>query len=614
MTNPVSSPALSRWLRGLGLLGASLALACSGTVETPQGSTAGIGGGAGTTAIPGQGGSVTGQGGGVTGQGGSVTGQGGSITGQGGSTATACTGVETVVPKRLVRLTFPQVLASLRALLGDALATQIAGTFEISDGRDRQFPPLLKTTEGATITAQTWQKGDNIAETAGEYVLSNFATVTSCTDAPTAQCGQDFATSFAERAFRRPLLDAERTRLLNLYQAIIGDGGTVQEAVQHSVYGVLEAPQFLYRTEFGGGATAEGPLSQYEMASQLSYFITEGPPDQALLDAAAQGSLASPGQIDAQVTRLVGLDATKRNLEDLIFSYFELFRLDSVVIDQAIAPDWSLGLRDAMYTEGQRFINGLLWTGMVNDLILSRNTNVNRDLANLYGVTPFPPAGATPDADGFAPVVLPEQRAGILTQAGFLAGWSRPDVPSVVGRGLLVNAKILCADNPAFPEELAGDVDDANALLAGASEREKADYRGTTVPCLGCHTSFDAFGLALENFDIIGKYRTADSQGRPIDASVTLPANAGGMLVTSPVEMANQLAATGAFASCVARNMMRYALSDAVPDPQASLGNDGCATRAVADRVSLSTTQSFTDIVREVAKSNTLALRIAGGI
>src|SRR5690606_32332902 len=119
------------------------------------------------------------------------------------------------------------------------------------------------------------------------------------------------------------------------------------------------------------------------------------------------------------------------------------------------------------------------------------------------------------DADGFAALDLPENRAGLLTMAGFLTARSRPDTPSVVGRGLVVNATLLCGQNPPFPEDQSAAIEAVSAMLEHETERKKAEFRGMTAPCSGCHLLFDQYGVALENYDVIGKYRTVDAEGRP---------------------------------------------------------------------------------------------------
>jgi hypothetical protein len=149
--------------------------------------------------------------------------------------------------------------------------------------------------------------------------------------------------------------------------------------------------------------------------------------------------------------------------------------------------------------------------------------------------------------------------------------------------------------------------------LADATERAKSDYRTTTAPCSGCHLSFDPYGLALGNFDSVGRFQTADAQGRAIDAAVTLPPNAGSKPVTSATEMADALAAGGAFSACMAKNVMLYALAEVPADGAsvASVSVNGCATQAIATGFG-KTGQSFGDLVQQVAISNTLGQRSAG--
>jgi hypothetical protein len=202
-------------------------------------------------------------------------------------------------------------------------------------------------------------------------------------------------------------------------------------------------------------------------------------------------------------------------------------------------------------------------------------------------------------------VELPGNRAGILTNLGFLTSRSRPDAQSVVGRGLSINDTILCQQNPSFPEALADKIKELTTSQSNLSERERADYRGSTAPCSGCHTSFDPFGISLENFDTVGRYRTVDEQMRPINAAVTLPPSAGAMAVTDAVGMGQALATTGAFSSCVATKLLTYALAET------GVKGDSCASKVVADRFK-NTDQSFAALVREVAISKTLTQRTGG--
>lgn len=530
--------------------------------------------------------------------------------GTGGSTPLGdCQGVEVAVPKRLVRLSFNQIASSVRALTSDALAATIAATYEVGDSLHRTFPPLASPREGSTLTDSSWAKSDKIAADVGKYLFDNVATATSCGAAPSAECASAFVLGFAERAFRRPLKDAEKANLTAVLSAVTSAGGGAREQLQYGVYAVLESPHFLYRTEIGHSPVEAGPLASYEIASQLSFFLTDGPPDQPLLDAAAQGALSTPEQVSAQVKRILALPASRQNLQDAMFSYFGLYGLEKVVVD---SPDFTDAARNSMLRESELFLGNNLWAPKLSNLLTSRQSTINATLAPLYGLA-APTAGL--DANGFGLVELPPTRAGILTNLGFLTARSRPDQPSVVGRGLLVNAALLCAQNPPFPEPLADQIAAASAMLEHATERAKSEYRTTTPLCATCHERFDAYGLALGNFDAVGRFTATDPQGRPIDAAVTLPPNAGGAQVADAVSMANALASGGAFATCMAKNVMLYALAE-IPTAEVSVASvsvDGCATRVIAANFSR-TAQGFADLVEQVAVSSTLGQRSAGEV
>lgn len=517
----------------------------------------------------------------------------------------ACEGPDVAAPKRLIRLTFNQIANSVRSLFGDVAATLITTKYQIGDATARTFPPLVSPREGSLISEDKWSKGDFIAKELADYVLANFAAVTKCGAAPTDVCAQQYITTLAERAYRRPLTEEDKTSLLQVYSATKTAGGTIAEAVQYAVYAVLQAPHFLYRTEFGAGSMQAGELAPFELASHLAYFLTDAPPDQPLTDAAKAGSLSTPEAITAQVTRILATPAAKENFESAMIAYYSLAGVLGVVIDPARAPAFNAGLANSMYRESELFIKEVLWNGKVNDFLTSRKATINQGLADLYGVT-FPPAGATV-TDGWATAELPDTRAGIMTQAAFLTTKSRPDEPSVVGRALAVNAAILCAENPPFPDALAGVIDEATKTLEHQTENEKAEYRAKTATCAGCHSNFDAYGLALQNFDIIGKFTTADFEGRPVNTVVTLPQAVGGATVQNAAQMAKSMAETGQFSTCMARNLLTFAMAEG-----AQVYPNSCSTQAIAQAYKTSD-QSFSSMVRAVATSKAFTFRTAGG-
>lgn len=526
--------------------------------------------------------------------------------GSDGQISSTCSGADVAAAKRIVRLSFNQVANSIGALLGAPLGVKLVADFELVDADHRAFPPLQSPREGNSLTDQSWGTLDKITDAAGQYAFDNFAALTNCGAAPTDACAQQFLSTFAQKAYRRPLTAEEQARLSTFYTGAKTDlGATSEEAVKYGVSAVLQAPQFLYRTELGPDWTQDGALSPFELASMLSYFLTDSAPDQLLLDAAAQNQLAAPAGLAAQVDRILQTDAAKRNLEGAIMSYFSYPNLETQIIqDAAFTGD----MRRSMYHEATLFLRASLWGGKLNDLLVSRKAYVNATLAPLYGVAQFPPAGATLDADQFAVVELPANRTGLLTQAGFLANRSRPDGTSVVGRGLLIKNALLCTQTPEPTAGVQQAIDEIVAANPNASERQMADIRAATTPCNGCHATFDAYGLALDTYDVLGRYRETDPQGRPIDPTVTLPEQAGGGTAKDIVEVANKLAASGAFAKCMSRNLINYALAD-VSAGAAEI--DSCAVGKVAVSFEASD-RSFPALIKAVATSAAFGSRSKG--
>src|SRR5215471_12359590 len=289
------------WFAGLAATVMGLAVGCSGDIggmldARPGGgnNTGGSAGAAGSQ-MPGTGGGSVGSDGGTT----------------GGNGLPPCTGTSdprlVVAPQRLVKLTRLQIINTIGALINTTIANQIAADPNFSDVSDEtgfRSPPLVSHGEAATISGDpnSQPQLDLIAQTAAQYVHDNFATVTGCATA-TDNCATAWLTSKAPAIYRRPVTTAEQTRISGLYtklkaQTVNGFNitATVEEATQYAVYGLLSAPEFLWRSEIGDATKASTsppgiPLTDYELASLLSYFLTNGPPDTALLNDARAGTL-----------------------------------------------------------------------------------------------------------------------------------------------------------------------------------------------------------------------------------------------------------------------------------------------------------------------------------
>ncbi|HYQ00243.1 MAG TPA: DUF1592 domain-containing protein [Polyangiaceae bacterium] len=535
----------------------------------------------------------------------------GSGVGPGTGSSGACEGGAVADSKRVVRLSFNQFSRTIHALLGDTFGAKTDADFEIGaeSPTARTFPPLSSPQEGSTITTGIWQKVDLIASAAGSYALANLDQVTGCGATPSDACAEAFLRSFAEKAYRRPLSATEASSILQVYSEVKGIYG-VPEAIQHSVYAIMQSPQLLYRTELGESKDQAGPLTPYELASSLSYFLSDSPPDSELLTAAQQQKLSTSAEIAGQVDRILGTPTARKNLEAALFSYFQVDNLATVKIDDATFTSGSqakpyTGLRESAYHEVELFLGNNLWNGPLTGLLTTKKSWLNTTLSSVYGITL---SGVT-DESQFVETEVPANRGGLLTKIGFLAANSRPDVPSVVARGLAVNKSLLCQTNPSFPTDpaLVAKIEEAGTMLAAASERDRAAYRAQTQPCAGCHRTFDAYGLALDSYDSIGRYRTMDPQGRAIDSSVTLPTLFDNQVVGDAVAMQNAIAQHPGFAACFSRNMLNWALAEG-----SQLTPTSCATQAVVSGFNASD-KSFGSLLREVAVSQAFTQRNAGG-
>ncbi len=519
-------------------------------------------------------------------------GPGGSYTGLGMNGE--CT-VDQPPPAAMVRLSYRQLGNSTTAQLGPEAMMGV----DIVELNKREFQTLLN--EGASIDGQVLPKLVTIAEAAANSLVdaARFASITKCAAPATDACAQGYLKNYAEASYRRPLTTDETTSMLQLYADLKTAGNSIEESTRYTLEGITISPPTLYRTEFGD-KNADGlyALNGYERASQLSYFITNGPPDQPLLDAAKAGMLATSEQVGPHVSRLITQPAAATNLEEVMTAYYRLSDLYTAIKDPMLFPKYQ-GLVQSMYSETQTFIQKMLWQGTVNDFLTTRKTFIDDKLATFYGVQ-------YPGGTGFVPFEFPTgQRKGLVTQASFLAMHSRTNTTSVVSRGLYINSYILCGQGipppPSDPANAAKiDALNKNTML---NEREKADVRAKTSPCNGCHASFDQYGLVLETYDAIGASRAAYPDGKPIDTSVTLPDAVGGGAAKDVTELMDTVTQNGTYSRCLSTNMLKYALGGA-----GTVSAADCSVKSIHDAFK-ATDQSFANMVRGVALSKTLALR-----
>ncbi len=519
---------------------------------------------------------------------------GAGSVGGGGSTNPAVVGVTEACPapvaRRLVPLSELQYVSSLRALLGDAAVAKAGAP----KAETKAFIDVgLVPTTGSLNTQLNW------SEQATATLLGKELEVSGCAADPSDACATRFLKAFGTKAFRRPVSDVEMTDLMAVYAGakVMGDFAS---GLRLSVQALLSAPSFAYRTEFGSDdGQGRFSLTPHELASTLSYFLSDAPPDAELRAAADTGALLQPGEIEKHVTRLLALPAAQSSLTGTMLAAWRVANVFGSAKDPGAFPEFNAQLTASMYRETQLFVDDVLWkrAAPISELLTSRDSFVDESLAKIYGV---PYTGTMPGE--FVKVTLPaNQRAGLITQLSLMSALSRTDQTSVVARGLFMRGAILCLPKiPQPPANLQGAIE--AQLAADMTEKERAEYRKTTQPCGNCHKNFDPFGLLLEAYDPIGRFRS-DIKGVPVDASMDLT-GLGSFAGTyaGAVKMAEAAAASPDFAACMTRNLAVYATGDA------GLTTDACQLQKVVASLPQGPV-TFATVVSAVAKSSILSVR-----
>lgn len=362
-----------------------------------------------------------------------------------------------------------------------------------------------------------------------------------------------FLELFGRRAFRRALSPSELAAWVELSSAL--SGGDPWIGVAAAVSGMLQAPGFVYRVELGEpdpDDPARLRYTGYEMASRLAFVLWNGPPDDALLDAAERGDLDDAAGVEAEASRLLDDPRARVAIMEFFDQYLDLGRLEGVSRDAELYPDFTSDLADAMRVEAQLLVDDLVFRRDtdVRKLFSTRNTFVNADLAELYGV----------EADGasaiaFVPVELPADgpRAGLLTLGAFLTMNAHEATTSPTLRGKYLRERVLCKEVPPPPPDVNTEIEQNPE--EPSTLREVLDQHRTNPACAGCHSLLDPPGYLFENFDATGRYRTEDN-GYPVDASGELD----GEPLANARELAEVLADDERVGQCMTKQLFRHAL------------------------------------------------------
>lgn len=440
-------------------------------------------------------------------------------------------------------------LRGWRRLANAEVKNTVVDTFGIKDLDYSEFPSDLTKKElfdtimiaNNFVNTQRFKAYQNFSsEFASKLDTNKFLP---CKD---SACLTQKLPAFLELAWRRPATDEDVKSLVALNETLKADGIVGDEALRIVIQAVVLSHNFLYRSELGTlEADGSYALSDYELASALSYIIWRTAPDEALRNAAAAGELSKDGGVRAYATKMFNDPRAKNTFKEFAKMWMES---DKVNRTNKPDPSYSAAVKAKMIQEvGDTFSHVMFDAAdkSYQALMGGTFTMAGPELDSFYNSKSENGKTAYKEAD----------RLGLLGQAGFLSSHAAADNPNPILRGVYVLEHVLCehfGTPPPFTPPMA---------QVGLSNKDL--FKQHNKPgCAGCHTSIDNIGFVFENFDQYGKYRTMDA-GQPIVTDNTFPLDGKDVKVTSPQEMFKAIANSQQGMQCYVREAFRYGMGRA---------------------------------------------------
>ncbi len=467
-------------------------------------------------------------------------------------------------PGGVRRLLSRQYVSSVRLIFGDASA---AAAVPPADLRVQRLASIGAATLAIPIAAV--EQYDRSAEAIGRAFAEDadgLALRWPCsTGALERSCFEDFVSSAGRLAWRRPLRANEVAGIVDIamdaltaYQSAPGD--PFVEGVQFAVSTLLNAPEFLYIIELGED-DADDPkkrsLTQTELVTRLSFFLTDTTPDGALLDMAEASELATDESVRGLAAKLVERPAAKKALTAFFDEAYQLDRLPTVSKNIEAYPLWDEKVAAAMHEATLLFINDVIWGGDSRELMNADFAYVNDITAPFYGMT------AT--GSDLKRVAMParQPRRGLLGQAGILAIFSAAARSSPTKRGVFIQTALQCLTVPPPPPDVVPEFPEPDPNDPKTAKETLLEVHMEEPSCAGCHALFDPIGLAFESFDGVGMFRKKYDNGLTIDPTGE---QSGLGAFEDAGEVADLLAKEVNTSRCLALNVFRNSMGHVETD------------------------------------------------
>ncbi len=497
------------------------------------------------------------------------------------------------------RLSEDQYRQAMADIFGPTI--KVGGRFEPEIRRDG----LLATGSGqVSVTASGLEQYDAMAHDIAAQVVSekHRATLLPCkpADAKSADdaCASQFLGAVGFLLFRRPLTSDE----LQSHTKIAGDTTrslhSFYDGLGEALATLIESPKFLFLKQ-GAEPDPDHPgqfrLDPYGRAIQLSLFLWNAPPDRQLLEAARDKSLETDRGLATQVDRLMASPRIERGVRAFFSDMLGFDEFSTLSKDPVLYPKFTLKVVEDAREQTLRTIVDHLLTrhGDYRDLFTTPNTFLTTRLGSIYGV-PVAARGGWPDAWVPYTYAKDDPRAGILSQISFVALHAHPGRSSPTLRGKALRELVLCQKVPVPPANvnftLVNDVKNSQFKTT----RDRLTAHRTAPTCAGCHKIMDPIGLAMENFDADGGFRTTEN-GVSIDTTGELD----GMKFDSPTGLAKAVQSDPAATTCALQRTYEYALGR-------PLGKgDNSTVKALSDEFAASG-YKFPELLRTVARTDAL--------
>jgi hypothetical protein len=447
-----------------------------------------------------------------------------------------------VAAQPLRRLTRAQYRNIARDVLG------LVVDVESLDDDEKAGP--FDSNSSAPVSNVTVEQYRLLAESLATAAMDRVDELVACNPAEQG-CDATFIRDIGRLLYRRTLTQAEVATYLGLFAR----GDDFPNGARLVLQAMLQSPVFLYQLELSLPDAGEGvvELERPELASRLSFFLWNSGPDRALLDAADAGELDSADGLRTHAERLLADTRAREAIANFHLQWLAVDDLPTLLKDEAVYPQFDEELRAAMADEARRFAQVVILQGdgKLETLLTAPYSYIDGPLFGLYGVAE--PGGHDP---GQRVDLDPTKRAGVLTQAAFLATHAHANQSGPIQRGAAIRTNFLCDPPPPPPPT-------ANAVPPSpdpdATTRELFEAHTENPECAACHVLIDGIGLGFEGYDGVGAYREQEN-GLAVDQS-------GELVGTDDidgefdgvVELAAELAKSQQVRECVARQWFRYA-------------------------------------------------------